>query len=54
MILRPLRVEDEREADRAHAQLSLDDFPFLFDYEIGDDLAAYVERTDAFNRGGAW
>ena len=35
MFLRPLELGDERAAWHAHGVLALEDFPFLFDFEIG-------------------
>ena len=52
MILRSLTIEDETDAVRAHALLAPEEFPFLFDFEPGEDLVAYVARVDAFNAGG--
>ncbi|HIG68977.1 MAG TPA: hypothetical protein EYQ46_03020 [Myxococcales bacterium] len=52
MILRSLTIEDETDAVRAHALLAPEEFPFLFDFEPGDDFVAYVARVDAFNAGG--
>jgi predicted acetyltransferase len=54
MILRALRVEDEIEATRAHRLMEPEGFAFLFDFTPGDDFAAYVRRTEAFNAGGDW
>lgn len=52
MILRPLELGDESAANRAQKILALEDFPFLFDFRIGEAFDAYVARVDAFNAGG--
>ncbi len=52
MNLRPLTVADETAAIRAHEALASEDFPFLFDFRLGDSFLAYVRRVDAFNDGG--
>lgn len=54
MQLRPLRVEDEVEATRAHELLAREGFEFLFDFTPGDDFGAYVARVDALAAGGTW
>ncbi len=55
LVIRDLLVQDESSAIRAHRALEPEDFPFLFDFTPGDDFAAYVRRTDAFNAGaGPW
>jgi predicted acetyltransferase len=51
MLLRSLRVDDEREAVLAQEKMVREDWPFLLGYAIGDDFAAYVARTDALNQG---
>ncbi len=52
MNLRDLEIEDEAAVVRAHELLALEDFPFLFGFNPGDDFVAYVKRVDAFNAGG--
>ena len=52
MILRPLALSDERAVIRAHEMLAREEFPFLFDFRVGDDFPAYVARVEAFNAGG--
>ena len=42
MHLRDLEIEDEASATRAQELLTLEGFPFLFDFNRGDDFAAYV------------
>ncbi len=51
MRLRSLELDDEASVNRAQEILAREDFPFLFDYALGDDFAAYVRRIDTFNRG---
>jgi len=52
MFLRPLELGDERAARHAQEVLALEDFPFLFDFEIVDPFDAYVARVNTFNAGG--
>jgi len=49
--LRPLRIDDEREALAAHAELERDSFAFLLGWEPGSDWPEYV-RVMAERRHG--
>jgi predicted acetyltransferase len=51
--LRPLRLDDEDEAVRAHGELAADGFPFLLDWDPDDRWAAYVHRCAEQRRGRA-
>jgi predicted acetyltransferase len=49
--LRPLRLDDEEEAQAAHAELARDGFPFLLDWEDGMPWVAYLELLGNQHRG---
>ncbi|WP_121250858.1 GNAT family N-acetyltransferase [Nocardioides ferulae] len=49
--LRPLRLDDEPEAVRAHDELAVDGFDFLQLWQPGDDWASLVERYAAIRCG---
>jgi predicted acetyltransferase len=49
--LRPLRDEDEAVARRAHAELAVDDFEFLLDWESGERWRSYLVRLENRRHG---
>jgi predicted acetyltransferase len=49
--LRPLRLDDEAEARRAHAELELDGFSFLLDWDPAEGWAGYLRKLDSYRRG---
>jgi hypothetical protein len=49
--LRPLRLEDEAVARRAHEELDADDFVFCLPLEPGMSWTAYLDALDADRRG---
>jgi predicted acetyltransferase len=49
--LRPLLPDDEIVAEKAHAEMADDDFPFLLDRRRADQWSAYVEMLDQWRRG---
>jgi predicted acetyltransferase len=55
LVLRPLRVEDEEEAQAAHAELAEDDFDFLLAQRAAggpeESWAEYVERLEEARHG---
>ncbi|GAB3590442.1 hypothetical protein GCM10027446_05190 [Angustibacter peucedani] len=51
LVLRPLRVDDEAAARRAHEELLADHFEFLLDTREGEPWADYVARLDRVSRG---
>lgn len=51
MRLRPLTLDDEREARAAHAELAQDAFAFLLDWQPDDDWAGYLARLRDRRRG---
>lgn len=46
MKLRPLSLQDEREATAAHAELAREDFEFLLGYEAGMDWTHFLQKTE--------
>jgi predicted acetyltransferase len=51
MILRPLGINDEEEAIRAHQELALDDFTFLLDsFDEHESWEIYIERVNSASR----
>src|SRR3954447_2300269 len=51
MLVRPLTLNDEREALQAHAELADGAFPFLLDDTQGQSWEAYVARLEEVRRG---
>jgi predicted acetyltransferase len=49
--LRPLRSEDEKEAQAAHAELAAEEFPFLLYWEADQPWATYLAKQDNLRRG---
>ncbi len=46
-MLRRLAAGDEEQAVAAHAELSLEGFDFLLDYDAGEDFAGYLAELEA-------
>jgi predicted acetyltransferase len=53
LTLRPLRLDDETAARAAHAELQVEDFPFLLGLRADEPWAAYVERLELSRQGHA-
>lgn len=51
VVLRPLRVADEREALRAHDELQADGFAFLVERRVGEPWPEYVRRLECERLG---
>jgi predicted acetyltransferase len=51
MLVRPLTLDDEREALQAHAELAEGDFPFLLDDTPGQSWGHYVARLEEVRQG---
>jgi predicted acetyltransferase len=49
--LRPLRLDDEAAALRAHAELEQDEFPFLLEREPTETWAGYLRKLANYRRG---
>lgn len=49
--LRPLKVEDEKEAIAAHRELEVEGFPFLLEWDSTQRWASYLARLQCSRRG---
>jgi predicted acetyltransferase len=49
--LRPLRLEDEGDARRAHAELDGDRFAFLLDWDPSESWQVYLRKLERYKRG---
>src|ERR1035437_2378871 len=51
MILRPLDMNDKKQAIQAHQELTLDDFTFLLNsYDENESWAIYIDRVNSASR----
>lgn len=51
MELRPLSLQDEPEATKAHAELAREEFEFLLGYEPGMDWGQFLQKTENLRLG---